>query len=53
MAPAVARILATELGKDDAWAAAQLESFLALAEQYTLRRTIPGKPMEAETHTAA
>jgi glycerol-3-phosphate dehydrogenase len=39
MAPAVARLLARELGHDDAWAAAELESFRKLAAQYTLDRT--------------
>lgn len=39
MAPAVARLLAKELGRDQAWADAQLESFLELAAQYTLQKT--------------
>jgi glycerol-3-phosphate dehydrogenase len=39
MAPAVARLLAGELGRDQAWADAQLKSFLELAAQYTLQKT--------------
>jgi glycerol-3-phosphate dehydrogenase len=34
MAPAVARLLAGELGKDEAWIAAQVKAFRELAEQY-------------------
>jgi glycerol-3-phosphate dehydrogenase len=34
MAPAVARLLAAELGKDDGWIAAQLAAFNELAAQY-------------------
>lgn len=33
-APAAARILASELGRDDAWAAAEVAAFTALAESY-------------------
>jgi glycerol-3-phosphate dehydrogenase len=33
-APAAARILAGELGRDDAWAAAEVAAFTALAESY-------------------
>jgi glycerol-3-phosphate dehydrogenase len=36
IAPRVARLLAEELGRDEAWIAAQLESFTALAKQYIL-----------------
>ena len=36
MAPAVAAILARELGKDAAWERAQVEEFAALAKQYTV-----------------
>jgi glycerol-3-phosphate dehydrogenase len=34
MARPVARLLAAELGRDEAWAAAQVKEFCALAEQY-------------------
>jgi glycerol-3-phosphate dehydrogenase len=34
MAESVARLLATELGRDQAWVAAQVSQFHALAEQY-------------------
>jgi glycerol-3-phosphate dehydrogenase len=34
IAPAVAKLLARELGKDEAWAAAQVKSFVAMAAQY-------------------
>jgi glycerol-3-phosphate dehydrogenase len=34
MAPAVADILATELGRDSQWAAAQIDEFTALARRY-------------------
>jgi len=37
MAPEVARLLARELGRDDAWAAAEVARFKRLAAQYTLR----------------
>jgi len=36
MAESVARLLAAELGHDDAWIAAQLKDFAALAKQYTV-----------------
>ena len=36
MAEPVARLLAGELGRDAAWVSAQVEEFLALAEQYTV-----------------
>ena len=39
MAPAVAALLAKELGRDRAWTEEQLSSFHALAAQYTLERT--------------
>jgi glycerol-3-phosphate dehydrogenase len=39
MAPAVAELLTKELGKDQAWMDAQLKDFLAVAQQYTLRKT--------------
>lgn len=38
-APAVAAVLAAELGRDGAWAAGQAEAFAALAEGYV---TVPG-----------
>jgi glycerol-3-phosphate dehydrogenase len=34
MAEPVARLLAAELGRDDAWIAAQVGDFTALAQQY-------------------
>jgi glycerol-3-phosphate dehydrogenase len=34
MAPAVARLLANELGRDQAWVDAQVTEFRQLAEQY-------------------
>jgi glycerol-3-phosphate dehydrogenase len=39
MAPAVALLIAKELGKDNSWADMQLNSFLKLAAQYTLDQT--------------
>jgi len=33
-APAVARLLARELGRDDSWAAAQVRTYTALARGY-------------------
>ncbi|MFP5250364.1 MAG: FAD-dependent oxidoreductase [Acidobacteriota bacterium] len=36
MAEAVARLLARELGHDDAWVATQLQDFSSLAKQYTV-----------------
>ena len=36
IAPRVARLLAEELGRDEAWIAAQVQSFTALAKQYIL-----------------
>ncbi|HEX4322070.1 MAG TPA: glycerol-3-phosphate dehydrogenase/oxidase [Acidobacteriaceae bacterium] len=37
LAPAVARIMASELGYDDAWIAGQIAQFHALAENYLVR----------------
>jgi glycerol-3-phosphate dehydrogenase len=37
MAPAVARLLAAELGKDEAWQRRQLEDFAAIARGYLPR----------------
>jgi glycerol-3-phosphate dehydrogenase len=34
MAPAVARLLANELGRDQAWVDGQVSEFQQLAEQY-------------------
>lgn len=41
MAPEVARLLAIELGRDEAWASAQVISFNGLAAQYTLSQIAP------------
>jgi glycerol-3-phosphate dehydrogenase len=41
MAPAVATLLATERGKDQAWAEAEVVTFNQLAAQYTLAKTAP------------
>ncbi len=46
MAPEAARLLARELGKDDAWANAQVAQFTELAAQYMLEKVNPGKPPE-------
>jgi glycerol-3-phosphate dehydrogenase len=40
MAPKVARILALELNKNDAWAQHQVESFTSLAAQYVAFPTL-------------
>jgi glycerol-3-phosphate dehydrogenase len=42
MAPKVARLLARELGRDDAWAAAEVAQFTELSRQYTLEKIAPG-----------
>ena len=34
MAPAVARLLARELGRSDSWVESQVNEFIKLAEQY-------------------
>jgi glycerol-3-phosphate dehydrogenase len=39
MAPKVASLLAAELGKDGAWAGAEVKNFQQLAAQYTLEKT--------------
>ena len=36
MAPAVAALMAAELGRDDAWIAAQVRAFGEVAKNYTL-----------------
>ena len=46
MAPEVARLMAKELGRDTAWAAAEVATFTDLAQQYTLARIAPGNPPE-------
>jgi glycerol-3-phosphate dehydrogenase len=53
MAPAVARLLAHELGRDESWATEQTTIFRELAAQYTLAKTIAEKPNDAKEHTAA
>lgn len=53
MAPAVALLLARELGRDKQWTEQQVTSFNALAAQYTLAHTIAEPPTEPDTHTAA
>ncbi len=44
MAPAVAALMARELGQDSAWIDRQLEDFRQLAAQYTLDRTAGTSP---------
>jgi glycerol-3-phosphate dehydrogenase len=46
MAPEAARLLAKELGKDDAWAAAEVSRFNELAKQYMLEKIAEGNPPE-------
>jgi glycerol-3-phosphate dehydrogenase len=46
MAPEAARLLARELGRDDAWAEGEVGRFTELAAQYTLEKIAPGKPPE-------
>jgi glycerol-3-phosphate dehydrogenase len=48
MAPEVARLMAGELGRDRAWAEAEVARFTELATQYTLERVAPGKPPKLE-----
>ena len=53
MAPAVASLLAQELGHDDAWARNQVTGFQSLASQYTLDPAEPGTPtLAASEHHA-
>ncbi len=47
MASATAQILARELGRDQAWANAEVARFTDLAAQYTLEKIAPGNPPEA------
>ena len=46
MAPEVATMLARELGKDEAWAEAEVARFHELARQYTLEKIAVGSPPE-------
>ena len=48
MAPETARLLARELGKDDAWAAAELARFTELAMQYTVEKFATPEPSYQE-----
>jgi glycerol-3-phosphate dehydrogenase len=41
MAPAVAALMARELGRDEAWQAAQVDAFTRLAGQYTIAAPMP------------
>ena len=43
MAPAVAAIVARELGRDEAWQRREIASFVQLARSYSLRLTPPGR----------
>jgi glycerol-3-phosphate dehydrogenase len=45
MAPITAQLLATELGRDAAWAAAEVARFTDLAAQYMLEKVAPGNPL--------
>ncbi|MOA68433.1 hypothetical protein D3C78_1960560 [compost metagenome] len=42
LAPAVAKLMATELGKDDQWINTQVEEFTALVKQYLLYTPLKG-----------
>ena len=46
-APAVARLLAGELGRDDAWVAGQVTSFESLSATYILDQVTPPDGDEA------
>ncbi len=46
MAPLTAQLLARELGREAAWAAAEVTRFTHLAAQYMLERIAPGNPPE-------
>jgi glycerol-3-phosphate dehydrogenase len=46
MAPEAARLLAKELGKDDAWVRVELSRFNELAKQYMLEKIAEGNPTE-------
>ena len=41
-APAVARVLGKELGRDPAWAVSQIEAFRTIAGGYVVRETSSG-----------
>jgi glycerol-3-phosphate dehydrogenase len=53
MVPTVASLMANELGKDQAWIESQTREFLALAEQYMLKRIRMEEPETVETHQAS
>ena len=42
-APEVARLMAAELGKNDAWAAEQVKSFEAIAKRYLVSEAVPAE----------
>lgn len=46
MAPAVAAVMARELGRDSAWISRQMEDLRRLAAQYTLERTADSAPSD-------
>ena len=48
MAPLTAQLLARELGREEAWAAAEVARFTDLAAQYMLEKVAPGSPPESK-----
>jgi glycerol-3-phosphate dehydrogenase len=38
IAPVIARIMATELGKDEQWVQEQIDTYTTLAHQYILKK---------------
>jgi glycerol-3-phosphate dehydrogenase len=48
MAPLTAQLLARELGREEAWAAAEVARFTDLAAQYMLEKVAPGNPPESK-----
>ena len=48
MAPAVASLMAAELGRDDAWATGQVDAFRTIAERYL----VPGDPVPWQSPAA-
>jgi len=46
MAPETARLLANELGKDDAWIEVEVSQFKELAKQYMMEKIAEGNPPE-------
>jgi glycerol-3-phosphate dehydrogenase len=48
MAPTAARLLAHELGRDEAWSRAEVARFTDLAAQYMLEKVAPGSPPETQ-----